>query len=119
MINGFELDIINENTEEASVSLFTNKEIPSGVSIIARNADYDYKALYVMSITEGFMGRGISTDDDRICHVTIIKNDNSSTYEFHKILDNMEIIIDGLNNYITLTIPPSSKSLFQLIPFFK
>ena len=72
-----------------------------------------------MSINEGFMGSGISTDDDRIYKVTIYKNNNPTNYEFHKILDNKEIIIDGLSNYITLVIPPSSKILIQLIPVFK
>jgi hypothetical protein len=119
MKNGFVLDIINENTEEISVSLFTNKEIPSGVSIMYKNSNYDYKSLFLMSINEGFMGAGISTDDERICHVTIYKNSNPTSYKFYKILDNKEIIIDGTTNYITLVIPPSSKTLIQLIPAFK
>lgn len=119
MINGFVLDIINENTEEITVSLFTNKAIPTGVSITAKNSNYNYNSLLLMSINEGFMGGGISTDDERICQVTVFKNNISCNHEFHKILDNMEIILDGRKNYIILTIPPSSKSLVQLMPFFK
>lgn len=119
MINGFVLDIINENTEEISVSLFTNKEIPSGVTISTKNSNYNYKSLLLMSINEGFMGGGISTDDERVCQVTIYKNSNPISYDFYKILDDKEIIIDGLANYITLVMPPSSKTLIQLIPYFK
>jgi hypothetical protein len=119
MINGFVLDIINENTEEISVSLFTDKEIPSGVTISTKNSNYNYKSLLLMSINEGFMGGGISTDDERVCQVTIYKNSNPISYDFYKTLDDKEIIIDGLTNYITLVIPPSSKILIQLIPYFK
>ena len=119
MINGFVLDIVNENNEEVSISLFTNGEIPTGVTITARNSNYDYNSLFLMSINEGFIGGGISTDDKSISQVTIFKNGTPSTYEFCKILDGMEIIIDGLTNYITFVVPPKSKSLFQLIPHFK
>jgi hypothetical protein len=119
MINGFVLDIINENTEDITVLLFTNKEIPSGVTITAKNTNYDYSSLFLMSIKEGFMGGGISTDNEHISRVTIFKNNNPCSYEFHKIIDNLEIIIDGQNNYIAIEISPSSKSLVQLIPTFK
>jgi hypothetical protein len=119
MINGFVLDIVNENNEEVSISLFNNGEIQTGLTITARNSKYDYNSLFLMSINEGFIGCGISTDDKSISQVTIFKNGTPSTYEFCKILDGMEIIIDGLTNYITFLVRPKSKSLFQLIPHFK
>lgn len=119
MINGFVLDITNENTEEISISLFTDKEIPSGVTISTKNSNYDYKSLYLMSVNKGFIGGGLSTDNERISQVIIFKNSDPISYEFHKILDEVEIIIDGLTNYFTIVIPPSSKSIVQLMPYLK
>ena len=119
MINGFVLDITNENKEAISISLFTGSEIPKGVTISIKNSNDDYNALLSMSMNEGFIGGGISTDDERISQVNIFKNGSPSSYEFHKIIDNLEIIIDGISNYITIVIPPTSKSLFQLMPFLK
>jgi hypothetical protein len=119
MLNGFVLDVINENNEEVSISLFNNGEIQTGLTITARNSNYDYNSLFLMSINEVFIGGGISTDDESISQVTIFKNGTPITYEFCKILDGKEIIIDGLTNYLTFVVPPKSKSLFQLIPYFK
>jgi hypothetical protein len=116
MINGFLLDIVNENKDEVHVSLFQNQQLPIGVSINAKNSSYDYKSLLLMSINEGFIGSGISIDDDHNHKVTICKNGNTQSYEFYKILYNKEIIIDGLANYITLVIRPSSNLSIQLIP---
>jgi hypothetical protein len=103
---------------EVTVSLFTEKEIPSGVVIKAKNSTYDYHSLFLMSINEGFMGSGVSIDDDRICQITIYEDGKPTICDVKKIFDNKEIIIDGLTNYITIIIPPSSGILFQLMPSF-
>ncbi len=119
MINGFVLEITNEKKEDVLVSLFNNELITAGVTIRAKNSNYDYKSLYIMAINEGFSGSGIMTDDDRICRINIYKDSIPTSFEFYKILGDQKIIIDGLFNYITLIIPQSSKLLLQLIPGFK
>ncbi len=118
MINGFVLEVVNENTTEVIVTLFKNASLPNGVRIHSRNSQYDYNSLFQMSIDEGFMGSGISTDDERISRITIYKDSNPTSFEFNKILDNLEIIIDGQTNYISLVIPPSSDTIIQLMPLF-
>jgi hypothetical protein len=119
MINGFVIDVFNETNEPVSVSLFKDMTFPAGVTVKAIHSDYDYKSLSLLAINEGFIGSGISTDDDRICQVTVFKNSLHQIFEFNKIFDNTEIIIDGLANYISFVIPPFSKSIIQLLPTFK
>lgn len=116
MINGFLIDIVNENNEDVTLSFFTNQKIPNGVSVTVKNLDFDYNSLLSMAINTGFIGNGICTDDNRIFQAAIYKNGTPIFYEFSKVLNDTEIMIDGLSNYFALTIPPSSKTLVQLLP---
>ena len=90
--------------------------IPDGVSIIPINSKYDYSALSLMALNEGFKGSGILIDNDDIESVTIYSNNIPTIYSFRKFLDNQEIIIDGLANYISIVIPATSKTILQLMP---
>jgi hypothetical protein len=119
MINGFVIDVFNETNEPVSVSLYKDMTLPAGLTIKAIHSDYDYKSLSFLAVNEEFIGSGISTDDDRICKVTFFKDSIPQSLVFNKILDNTEINIDGLANYVTLVIPPFSKSIIQLLPTFK
>lgn len=119
MINGFVVEIINENKKSVSVSLFKSDGIPAGVTIHTKGTDYDYNAMHLLSINKGFKGSGLSVDDERISGVTIYKESNPKSYPFHKIMDNHEIMIDGVSNYLSILIPASSHILFQLLPTFK
>ncbi|MBU3714207.1 MAG: hypothetical protein FGM46_04585 [Ferruginibacter sp.] len=116
MINGFVIDIINENPEAIFLPLFTDKGLPGGVTITAKHSGYDYNALFLMAMTEGFTGSGISTDDERIGQVTIYEAGKPNNYEFYKLLENRKIRIDGVSCYVTLIIPPSSEITAQLMP---
>ncbi len=93
--------------------------LPAGLTIKAIHSDYDYKSLSFLAVNEGFIGSGISTDDDRISQVTVFKDSLPQIFKFNKILNNTEINIDGLANYITLVAPLFSKSIIQLLPTFK
>lgn len=115
MINGITIEIENQNNKEVSIELFKNN-IPDGVSIKSINSDFDYSSLSLMALNEGFQGSGISTDNDDIKSVTIYSNHIPSVYPFRNILDNQEIIIDGVANYISIVIPADSKTILQLLP---
>ncbi len=118
MINGFLVEILNENNEAVSVSLFQPAGIPPGITIHAKGTEHDYHALHHMSVTAGFMGAGLSTDDDRIIHGTIHHDHTQTNFSFNKILDNHPIVIDGKSRFITLIIPAGTKMLLQLLPTF-
>lgn len=119
MINGIVIDVFNETNESVSFSLFKDLTLPAGVAIKAIHSDYDYRSPSFLAINEGFIGGGISTDNDGICQVTVFKDNIPQIFKFNKILDNTEINIDGLANYITHVAPPFYKSIIQLFPTFK
>ena len=118
MPSGFFLEISNTNNTEVSIPFFREEPLPAGITIRARNTDYDYEALLNIAQKDGFTGSGIITDDERVSQLTIYKNHQPTPYQFSKILDNLDITIDGAGNYITLNFPPESTTLVQLMPTF-
>lgn len=116
MINRFLIEVDNENNEDVTLSFFTNEKIPNVVGVTLKNSDFDYNSLLLMAINTGFIGNGICTDDNRVFQAAIYKDGTPIFYEFSKVLNDTEIMIDGVSNYFTLTIPSSSKTLVQLMP---
>jgi hypothetical protein len=118
MPNGFLLEIINDNNSEVTIPFFSLDPLPSGITIHTRNTDYTYAALLSIAQTDGFTGSGIITDDERVSLLTIFRNHQSTQYQFSKILDGLEIFIDGKDNYVSMNFPPMSTTLVQLMPRF-
>ena len=118
MPNSFLLEISNTNKAEVSIPFFREEPLQSGIDIHVRNSDYQYADLLSMAQTDGFTGSGIITDDERVSLLTIYKNNQPTQYHFSKILDNLNITIDGAGNYISLVFPPMSTVLVQLMPRF-
>ena len=115
MINGVIIEIENQNNKDVTVEIF-KPNIPDGVSIKSINSNYEYASLTLMALNEGFKGSGILTDNEDIERVTIYSNDIPTIHSFRKILENQEIIIDGIANYISIVIPATSKTILQLKP---
>ena len=113
MINGFLVKIINASSYEQLVPLFNQHPLSEGVKVNASNTDYDYNALLQMAQSQGFHGNGINAD--QILKVIIHDGLNSETVET-KFLTGKEIVIDGFSKYITISIPPQSEIIFQLMP---
>lgn len=118
MINGFLIEITNENNEEQLIHLFKDT-LPGEVSIKSINSNYDYPTLSLMALNQAFEGSGIVTDIGGTCSITIHTNGISTTHQFSKSLDNQEIIIDGKTNYLSIFTPPKSKSIVQLVPVLR
>jgi hypothetical protein len=118
MPSGFLLEISNSNNAEVIVHFFREDPLPSGIDIHVRNSDYQYADILSMAQAEGFTGSGIVTDDERMSQLTIYKNYQPTQYHFSKILDDLDITIDGTGNYISLVFPPESTTLVQLMPVF-
>ena len=113
MINGFIIEIKNTGTELQQLSLFKQETLPPGITVITPNTDYDYNALLQMAQSQGFYGNGINAD--QILKVIIHDGLNSETVET-KFLTGKEIVIDGFSKYITISVPPQSEIIFQLMP---
>jgi hypothetical protein len=118
MLSGFLLEISNYNNNEVAVSFFREEPLPSGIDIRVRNTDYNYASLLAMAQTDGFTASGIIADEERVSLLTIYKNHQPTAYQFSKILDGLDITIDGAGNYISLVFPPESTTLVQLMPRF-
>jgi hypothetical protein len=116
MINGFIIEVLNNNNNEVTVPFFIEETQPTGISVNSKNAGYKYASLLIMAQMQGFAGSGFITDDKRVSHLTICKNNQHTQHDFFKILDNQGIIIDGKDNYISLNFPPMSTTLVQLMP---
>ena len=116
MTNSFLIEISNTNKAEVSIPFFREEHLPSGLTIRARNTDYDYEDLLSIAQKNGFTGSGIITDDERVSLLTIYRNHQPTPYQFSKVLDNLDITIDGAGNYISLVFPPMSTTLVQLMP---
>ena len=113
MINGFLVKIINASSYEQLVPLFNQHALSEGVTVNASNTEYNYNALLLKSQTQGFSGNGINAD--QILKVIIHDGLNSETVET-KFLTGKEIVIDGFSKYITISVPPQSEIIFQLMP---
>jgi len=118
MSNSFLLEITNDNNTEVTISFFKDEQLPLGTAVHYRNTNHHYESLLAIAQSEGFAGSGIVTDDERVSLLTIYKNHQPTQHYFSKILDNLEITLDGKNNYISLVFPPDSTTLVQLMPYF-
>ena len=115
MINGFLLEIENATLEEQLIPFFKKEQLPEGVYIRAKGTSYDYDSLLLLATSKGFKGTGIMVDDINVNRLSIYKNNEPKDIILNKIIDDIEILIDGGSNYITLVIPPRTNVLIQLI----
>ena len=114
MINGFVIEINNENGEEYSIPLFKEFELPFGLTIVAINNRYNYDSLCLMAKTEGFVGHGFNSSI--IKQVKIQAKNQLSEIDLKSSEPVFKVVIDGLENYITIIVPPYSSGFFQLFP---
>jgi hypothetical protein len=119
MINGFLVEINNTSADEQTVALFHETGLPEEVSVTTVNNKFDYHALLLMAKTKGFMGSEYIMDDDRINQIEIFNSNKSTFIDFHRIVKNQHIVIDGNSDYLRCTIPPKSVILLQLLPAFR
>jgi len=112
-INGFVIDIYNETNQSHLIRIFENSTLPNGVKINLRNSEYDYHLLQSLAQSKGFIGNGISADQE--LRFTISNGLSTEKYQ-DKFLTDKEILIDGFSNYVEVEIPAKTSILFQLMP---
>lgn len=117
MINGFILEINNEIGIEHEIPLFLDITLPEGLSIKAHNSNYDYQSLHLMAKTQGFNGRGFKTTFPT--SVKILNNNQFQEFEFDNFYPDFTVYNDGIENHISIVIPPFANGLFQLMPYFE
>ncbi|MFY7943372.1 MAG: hypothetical protein ACOVNZ_02275 [Crocinitomicaceae bacterium] len=117
MLNGFVLDIHNENEFECEIPLFRDFKLPDGLTIKTSNSCYSYDSLVLMAKKEKFLGRGFQSDI--IQKAILISPKGATSLNSTAFSINQEIIIDGLEHYLSIIIPPNSFGVFQLFPYLE
>ena len=115
MLNGFVLEINNENGFDCEVPLFLDFKLPTGVIIKTSSAEFSYDDLIKMAQREKFIGSGFQSDI--IQKVVLVSPKDKKTLKTPSFSMKQEIILDGLESYLHITIPEKSFGMFQLIPY--
>lgn len=113
-MNGFVLEINNENGFECEIPLFRDFELPIGLSIKTSIGNYSYDSLVLMAKNDQFLGSGYQSDI--VQKVQLISPNGAITLNSTVSSKDPQIIIDGFGNYLSITIPPNSFGFFQMFP---
>jgi len=118
MINGFIIEVHNNSGQEKELCLFKKGGLPAGVMVNVINRSIDYDFLLNIASTKGFVGSGIMVDNEQIKFVTVYDGEDVSTYEFNKLIAEKQVVMNGVDKYISLVIPAGNEVpvLVQLLP---
>ena len=116
MNRGFTIELINKNKSERNINLFTKEGLPDNVTVNVINTKNNYDILLNIALGEGFMGSGLMTNSDLVNCITIHDGSKLEIVSFEKMLIEKKILINGTSNFISLTVPPSSHLVLQLLP---
>jgi hypothetical protein len=116
MNRGFTIELINNNNAEREINLFTNEGLPDDVKLNVINTKNNYDFLLNIALEEGFMGSGLMISSELVNCITIHDGSKLQIISFEKMLIENKISINGTSNFISLTVPPSSHLVLQLLP---
>ena len=116
MNSGFTIELINNNKSERNINLFTNEGLPDDVTVNVINKKNNYDFLLNIALRDGFIGSGLMINSDLVNCITIHNGSKLEIVNFEKMLIEKKISINGTSNFISLTVPPSSHLVLQLLP---
>ena len=118
MEQGFILEVRNNCGQEKELYLFKEGGLPSGVLVNVINGSLDYEFLLNKASTKGFVGSGIMVNNEQIKFVTVYDGDDVETVEFNKLIVEKQVVMNGVDKYISLVIPAGNEVpvLVQLLP---
>ena len=116
MNRGFTIELINKNKSDRDINLFTNEGLPDDVTVNVINTKNNYNFLFNIAQREGFMGSGLMINSALVNCITIHDGSKLEIVSFEKMLIEKKISINGTSNFISLTVPPSSHLVLQLLP---
>jgi len=116
MNKGFTIELINNNNAEREINLFTQDGLVEGVTAKVINSEIDYYFLLNIALGEGFTGSGLMINSDLVNSITIHDGSKLETISFEKMLIEKKILINGTSKFISLTVPPSTHLVLQLLP---
>ena len=116
MNSGFTIELINNNKSDRDIKFFTNEGLPDDVTVNVINTKNNYNFLLNIAQGEGFMGSGLMINSELVNCITIHEGSKLEIVSFEKMLIEKKISINGTSNFISLTVPPSSHLVLQLLP---
>jgi hypothetical protein len=111
----FALAISNTSNEIYEFDLFKTANLPEGVTINVHRSTTDYAELRTIANCSTFKGNVFLTDSLTPLEITLKNNGIENRFmmeSFHTFPS--KIVIDGIQNYLTITIPAKSKFLLHL-----
>ena len=116
MNSGFTIELINNNKSERNINLFTNEGLQDDVTLNVINTKNNYDFLLNIALEEGLMGSGLMINSELVNCIRIHEGSKLEIVSFEKMLIEKKISINGTSNFISLTVPPSSHLVLQLLP---
>ena len=118
MINGFTIEVHNNNGQEKELCLFKEGGLPAEVLVNVVNSSVDYNFLLNIARDKGFFGSGIMVNNDQIKFVTVYDGEVVETVEFDKLIVEKQVVMNGVDKYISIVIPAGNEVpvLVQLLP---
>ena len=118
MENGFTIELLNNSGQEKELCLFKEGGLPAGVMLNVINSSLDYDFLLNIASSKGFVGSGIMVNNEQIKFVTVYDGDVVETFEFGKLIVEKQVVMNGVDKYISLVIPAGNEVpvLVQLLP---
>ena len=113
MERGFIVDITNSTSEAQEVKLFAGS-LPQGVLVNTMDKAYNFEALQTMAQQSAFIGNSITTGFDGGLQIEIVNNDKIEKVMLNGRYEFPEISINGADQYILVTCPPSSNFYIRL-----
>ncbi len=116
MEKGFTIEVCNNTIIEKDIKLFTKEGLPDDVTVNVINTKNNYDFLLNIALGEGFMGSGLMINSDLVNCITIHDGSKLEIISFEKMLIEKKILINGTSKFISLTVPPSTHLVLQLLP---
>ena len=113
MGNGFIVYIINSNSIEKVVKLFSNT-LPERISVNTMDKVYNFDALLKIAQNDAFIGNSITTGLNDGIQLEIVNNNKIEKIILKGRYERSEIRINGNDEFISVLCPPNSNFYIRL-----
>lgn len=113
MGNGFIVYIINSNSIEKVVKLFSNT-LPERISVNTMDKVYDFHALQKIAQNNAFIGNSITTGLNDSIELEIVNKNQIEKIILNGRYERSEIRINGNDEFISVLCPPNSNFYIRL-----
>jgi hypothetical protein len=113
MERGFIVDITNSTSQAQEVKLFAGS-LPKGVLVNTIDKAYNFDALQTMAQKNAFIGNSITTGFEDGLQIEIVNKEKDEKIILSGRYESPEITINGSDEFVLVTCPPSSNFYIRL-----